>query len=119
MPNLLVNNHKLRSEGDIKAYVAHLSGFTTKFDQVLEGLKIREQRGIVPPKFVIKRVLDEMKGIIGTGVNRNALYTNLTGKLAKIDGLSAGLPGYYQRIISNRKMGKMTRKNGTVERMGG
>ena len=48
-----------------------------KFNQVLEGLKIREQRGIIPPKFVIERVLDEMKGFVNTGVEKNVLFTNL------------------------------------------
>jgi uncharacterized protein (DUF885 family) len=102
MPNLLVNNHKLRSEGDIKAYIARLSGFTTKFDQVLEGLKIREKKGIVPPKFVIKRVLDEMKGFICTGVDKNILYTNFTGKVAKLDGLSADEKAAYAKQVADK-----------------
>lgn len=88
MPKLLANFHKLKSKSDIKAYIARLEGFETKFNQVLEGLKIREQKGIIPPKFVIKRVLDEMNGFIGSGVEKNILYTNLTDKVSKVEGLS-------------------------------
>jgi len=88
MPNLIANYHKLNSKSDIKAYIARLEGFETKFDQVLEGLKIREQKGIIPPKFVIKRVLDEMKGFVGTGVEKNILYTSFTDKVSKVEGLS-------------------------------
>ena len=75
--------------------------FDTKFDQVLEGLKIREQNGIVPPKFVIQRVLDEMKGFTGQKVSdeinlevdpgpvrSNILYTNFATKVAEIEDLS-------------------------------
>lgn len=88
MPNLLAVNHKLKSKSDIKAYIARLQGFETKFNQVLEGLKISEQKGIIPPKFVIKRVLDEMKGFTGVGVEKNILYTNFTEKVSKVEGLS-------------------------------
>ncbi len=100
MPNLLVNNHKLKSEGDIKAYLARLAGFETKFDQVLEGLKIREQKGIVPPKFVIKRVVDEMKGFVGSGVKKNILYTNFNEKIAKLDDLSADEKNAYLKQVA-------------------
>ncbi|MGI9550045.1 MAG: DUF885 domain-containing protein, partial [Aurantibacter sp.] len=75
--------------------------FDTKFDQVLEGLKIREEKGIIPPKFVIQRVLDEMKGFIGEKkadeansgsdadpVRANILYTNLDSKIEEIEDLN-------------------------------
>ncbi|GAB4038911.1 DUF885 domain-containing protein [Spirosoma jeollabukense] len=102
MPSLLVTHHKLKSEGDIKAYMARLSGFETKFNQVLECLKIREQRGIVPPKFVIKRVLDEMKGFIGGGVGKNILYTNFNEKIAKLDGLSTEEKAAYAKQVADK-----------------
>lgn len=102
MPTLLVSNHKLKSKGDITAYIARLSGFETKFNQVLEGLKIREQKGIRPPKFVIKRVLDEMKGFISGGVTKNTLYTNFTEKIAKIDGLSTEEKASYSKQVADK-----------------
>ncbi|MGI9550818.1 MAG: DUF885 family protein, partial [Aurantibacter sp.] len=65
LPSFMESSHQIRDKSDIEAYIARLSLFDTKFDQVLEGLKIREEKGIIPPKFVIQRVLDEMKGFIG------------------------------------------------------
>lgn len=88
LPSLITSRHKLRNRSDIKAYIARLEGFETKFDQVLEGLKIREQKGIIPPKFVIARVIDEMKGFIGPGAMNNILFTNFRDKTAGIEGLS-------------------------------
>ena len=102
MPNLLVASHKLLSKGDITAYIARLSGFETKFNQVLEGLKLREQKGISAPKFVIKRVLDEMKGFISGGVNKNILYTNFDEKIAKIDGLSTEEKASYSKQVADK-----------------
>ncbi len=88
LPGLLTSKHKLASKSDIKGYIARLKGFEIKFDQVLEGLKIREQKGIIPPKFVIGRVLDEMRDFAGKGVESNILYTNFKEKVAVIKDLS-------------------------------
>jgi uncharacterized protein (DUF885 family) len=101
LPRLLTSNHKLKSKGDIKAYIARLEGFETKFNQVLEGLEIREQKGIIPPKFVIWRVLDEMKGFIGNGVENNILYTNFRDKAAGIEGLSAEDKSAYTQQVAH------------------
>lgn len=100
LPTLLTTNHKLKSKSDIKAYISRLEGFEPKFDQVLEGLKIREQKGIIPPKFVIERVLDEMKGFIGKGVENNVLFTNFRDKIAGIEGLSAEEKSDYTQQVA-------------------
>jgi len=100
LPTLLTSKHKLRNKSDIKAYIARLNGFETKFDQVLEELKIREQKGIIPPKFVISRVLDEMKGFIGNGIENNILFTNFRDKVAGINKLSAEEKEAYTQQVA-------------------
>ncbi len=101
LPSFMESSHKLRDKSDIEAYIMRLSLFDTKFDQVLEGLKIREEKGIIPPKFVIERVLDEMKGFTGQKeanelnseldpgpVRTNIFYTNIETKIAVIEDLT-------------------------------
>ena len=103
LPSFLENSHKIRDASDIEAYISRLSKFDTKFNQVLEGLKIRQDKGIIPPRFVVTRVLDEMKGFIGQSpdneidienkdekdaVRDNILYVNLDTKLNEIGNLS-------------------------------
>jgi uncharacterized protein (DUF885 family) len=99
LPSFLENSHKMRDESDIEAYISRLSKFEIKFDQVLEGLHIREDRGIIPPKFMITRVIDEMKGFTGQSesialeedpnpVKRNILYTNLNKKITEVEGFT-------------------------------
>ena len=106
LPKSLTSWHKLKSKSDITAYITRLEGFETKFDQVLEGLRIREQKGIIPPKFVIRRVLDEMKSFVGSGVENNILFTNFRDKIAGIEGLSAAEKSIYeeQERIRNQNM---------------
>jgi uncharacterized protein (DUF885 family) len=102
LPSALVNNHKLKTKSDVKAYVARLEGFVTKFNQVMEGLKIREQKGIVPPKFVIEHVLDEMKGFVREGVEKNILYTNFTEKITLIEDISAEEKSAFTKQVANK-----------------
>ena len=103
IPSFLENSHKIRNKSDVEAYISRLSKFDTKFSQVLEGLKIRQDKGIIPPRFVITRVLDEMKGFTGQSpdneidiekkdrkdaIRDNILYVNLDTKLNEVDDIS-------------------------------
>ena len=88
LPNLLTRSHKLRNKSDVEAYITRLEGFERKFDQLLEGLRIREQKDIIPPKFVIEKVLDQMKSFVDKGVENNILYTNFKEKVGGIERLS-------------------------------
>jgi uncharacterized protein (DUF885 family) len=50
---------------------------------MMEGLKIREEKGIIPPKFVVRRVIDEMQGFVDKPSTENILYTSLHEKMKK------------------------------------
>jgi len=93
LPSFMESAHRLEDKSDVEAYISRLSKFDEKFTQVLEGLEIRREKGINPPKFVIQRVLDEMRGFIGANdatvsARDNILYVNLETKIEKIEDLS-------------------------------
>ena len=102
LPSMMERSHRLEDKSDIKAYISRLSKFDTKFDQLIEDhLKISESKGIIPPKFIIKQVLDEMKGFVGaisdsisnsdkkgTPITSNILYTNFETKVDKLTDIS-------------------------------
>ncbi|MBN2388277.1 MAG: DUF885 domain-containing protein [Anaerolineales bacterium] len=85
LPNFMMTLHPVVSKLEARNYVKRLSKFGIKFDQVLEGLKIREQKGVIPPKFVIRRVLDEMTAFVGKPATENPLYTTFKEKLEKLE----------------------------------
>ncbi len=115
LPSFMENSHKLRNKSDAEAYIARLSKFDTKFDQLIENLKIAESKGIIPPKFVINRVLDEMNGFIGaknagtdtvqdsnailSPVKSNILFTNFESKIDKLDNLSQEQKDSYKKQV--------------------
>jgi uncharacterized protein (DUF885 family) len=85
LPSFMESSHRIANLSDAKDYNVRLSKFTTKFDQVLEGLKIRENKKILPPRFVVDRVLTDMKEFSGQQVQKNMLYVNMQQKLKKVD----------------------------------
>lgn len=89
MPSLLINQHKIESLLDAVAYVSRLNGVRPLFDQLIVNLKSREEKGIIPPKFVFSRVIETCKNII-SGIplpsdESNALIDDFSSKLESLD----------------------------------
>lgn len=102
LPSMMESAHKLEDKSDLEAYISRLSKFDVKFEQVLEGLKIREEKGIIPPTFIIDKILSEMTGFVGSKtreeinlepanedpVKTNILFTNFNNKIGEIEGIT-------------------------------
>ncbi len=80
-PTFMQDTHQVNDVGDAEDYVTRLSKVGVKFDQVLEGLRHREELGILPPQFVVDHVVEEMSGLVGTPVEENILFTSLESKM--------------------------------------
>src|SRR5438552_3770472 len=59
-PSFMANTHRLLNRRDCEYYLMRLDALPKKFDQLLENLKIREQKQIMTPRFVVEEVLKEM-----------------------------------------------------------
>jgi len=84
-PTFMEDTHQVASVGDAEDYITRLSKVGLKFDQVIEGLERREELGILPPQFVVTKVLDEMRGFVGTPVEEGILYTALVRKVEEAE----------------------------------
>lgn len=80
-PSFMESTHQVHDTGDAEDYLSRLEQIGVKFDQVLEGLKHRENLGILPPQFVVTKVLEEMNGFINTPAEENILFTALVAKM--------------------------------------
>ncbi len=116
LPNFFADVHQVRSKRDAEDYLTRMTQVDTKFQQVLEGLKLREEKGILPPRFTVEKVLEQMRGFRGTPVRENVMVKTFIDKLGKSTDISAAdktsfeteaiqameahvLPG-YDRLIS-------------------
>ena len=94
-PSFMESTHQVHSVRDAEDYVTRLSKVGRKFDQVLDGLRHREELGILPPQFVITKVLEEMQNFVATPAEEGILMVSLTDKMKE-----AGLPEPEQRRIA-------------------
>jgi len=89
LPTFMISTHQIGDAEGARDYVARLEKFPRKFGQLLEGLKLRESKGIVPPKFTVDKVLEGMREFVKAAPAQHLLYTNLKDKLEKLDGVGA------------------------------
>lgn len=105
-PSFMASVHQVHNRRDADYYNERLAAVRVKFAQVLEGLQLREQHGVVPPTFVIDKVLAEMSGLVVQQPEQSILYTSLVEKLKKAKDLNANeqaeiLTETKRQIISN------------------
>src|SRR3984893_15829013 len=86
--SFMANTHRMLSPKDCEYYIMRLDGLPKKFDQTLEGLKFREQRQILPPRFVVEEVLKEMADFIARPAAENVLATSFKTRAPKINKLT-------------------------------
>jgi uncharacterized protein (DUF885 family) len=99
LPNFMAQTHQVNNRHDADAYIARLDLFPEKFAQVIEGLKLRESKGVVPPKFTVDEVLAQMKGFIAPEAKQHMLYVSFKEKLDKI------APGELSQADRDRLLG--------------
>jgi uncharacterized protein (DUF885 family) len=87
VPNLLTQTQQVNDAQDAEHYLARLAALPEKFAQVRDTIKVREKKGIIPQKFVVEKVITQMRGFIATGAKANPLYATFKDKLEKIAGL--------------------------------
>ena len=87
-PSFMEAQHQVNSIDDVENYLSRLVLVKTKFTQELEGIRLREEKGIIPPLFVIERVLEEMNTFIDTPIEENILYSSLAKKMTESENIS-------------------------------
>lgn len=50
---LFTEYHTIEDKEDAQDYISRLSAVDTQVDQLIEGLKLREKAGVIPPKFIV------------------------------------------------------------------
>ena len=84
LPNFMAQTHQVNNKHDADAYIARLDKFPLKFGQVVDGLKVRESKGVIPPQFTVEEVLTQMQGFISKPAAENMLFKSFKEKLDKI-----------------------------------
>ena len=92
-PSFMDSSHQVNSVEDAENYISRMHELRRKHEQYLLGLKIRESNDIIPPRFVIDRVLEQMRDFVATPAQENILYTSLAEKLAEAEDIDEAEAG--------------------------
>ena len=84
LPNLMTQQQQVSDARDAELYIARLGEFPRKFAQVIDGIKLREAKGVVPPKFTVEKVLAQINGFMVPGATGNELTVAFKEKLGNI-----------------------------------
>ncbi len=106
-PSFMANTHRLRKPRDAEYYLERLHAVGPQFEGLIEGLRVREEKGILPPRFVVEKVLKEMNDFVATPPAENILATSFQRRAAKIEGLSEAQRADFQRRVEEAIAGEV------------
>src|SRR6184192_1791063 len=98
-PSFMANTHRLLNQKDCEYYLMRLDALPKKFEQLLDNLKIREKKEILPPRFVVEEVLKEMTDFVAKPASENILSTSFKTRAAKIDKLTEAQRADFQTRV--------------------
>ncbi len=89
VPAFLINQHSIKSVEDANAYISRVKGTKKLIAQLVTQLKLREDRGIIAPKFVFGHVIRDSKNLlVGAPFNAegtSTVYADFTRKIEQLD----------------------------------
>lgn len=88
LPRFMTALHRLHDKTDVEHYINRLNQFAPVFADVVTDLNIRRDKGVVPPRFVIDKVLQQMAGLTDTPLEKQMLLVHLQDEMAKLTELS-------------------------------
>ncbi|TYP97535.1 uncharacterized protein DUF885 [Tenacibaculum adriaticum] len=90
IPAFLINMHQIQNKKDAENYISRLHKIKPLFNQLAKNLKTREEVGIMIPKFVFAKVLDDSKNLIkgqpfDDSKEKSTLLNDFESKVEKLD----------------------------------
>ena len=106
-PSFMANTHRLLNRKDCEYYLARLDALPKKFEQLIQNLKVREEKQILPPRFVVEEVLKEIIDFVGKPASENILATSFKSRATKIDKLTEQQRADFQARVETAVAGKV------------
>lgn len=103
LPSFMINMHQVKDKEDLDNYLSRLNEFKRALAQVTNGLMRSETHGVVPPRFVFSKVIDDCKNIISgkpfvDSKNESPLYKDFLRKMQSLK-LSADEKKQYHKKL--------------------
>lgn len=84
-PAFMSEKHQISNKTDAENYISRLSKIGLKFKQILDRIKIGEEKKMILPKYLIAQVLKQMRDFISGDIKENILYKSFEKKIAEVE----------------------------------
>lgn len=87
--SILSNEHKVETVKDAENYIARLNAVPLLFEQLLTTQKTSAEQGIIPPDFILPKVIEASENVIRgapfTEGEDSVLFADIKNKIAQLD----------------------------------
>jgi uncharacterized protein (DUF885 family) len=83
--NFLTTTHPIRNGRDVENYLARLRLVAPRIDEGIAEARAAADDGIIPPRFVLQRVIEQLDGFIAVKPADNVLVTSFAKRIAALD----------------------------------
>src|SRR5580765_3311406 len=76
LPDFMLTIQPLKTPRDAESYLRRVAAFGPAFEQTAQRVELREKKGILPPRFVLREVREQMEKFVAKPPEQNDLYTH-------------------------------------------
>lgn len=82
--SFLTSMHPIRNARDAENYLARLAQVGARIDEGIAEAQVAAANGIIPPRFVVQRVMDQVDGFVADAPAKNPFASTLGQRLAEL-----------------------------------
>lgn len=100
LTTLMTEHHKIEEPLGAENYIKRLMKYKVKVSGLLEQLAIREQKGIIPPIFIIETFQQVLNDFIKVPYSENILFTSFKRRIQNLDTIDdESKEELYQKVL--------------------
>ena len=134
LPQFLTDVHPVRSQRAAQRYLKRLEAFGEILQQAHDRIAEDRDHGVLPPDFIVRRILDQLGAFLALPASQNVLVTSLETRLKAVDSVSPSqaaelsqqaqaiveqriFPGYRRLITLHQDLLRQTDSRAGIERI--
>ena len=134
LPQFLTDVHPIRSPKGAQRYLQRMEAFADILQQAHERVEQDRDHGVVPPDFIVRRVLEQLRAFVAAPAAEHVLVTSLQERLKAVDTVGAAqaaelsrqaqailerriVPGYRKLITLHEALLQQTDSRAGIDRI--
>ena len=97
--NFLTTYHQVKGRRSAKRFIERLNLVPWKIAGLIKSLRLREELGVIPPKFVIEKSIRQIEGFISSPIKENPIYTSFIEKVESSDRFNPSSIQKWERTV--------------------